>query len=260
MLKDLLLAASFLWRIPIKVNGVTERDFQRALVFFPLIGAFEGLIVLFLAKGLKDKISAEVLSLLLLFSVFIIRGIFHLDGLGDTFDALSYKGGISPEEDKKKRLAIMKDSTTGVAGVSAVVLDILSKVLFIREILLQSHFNLLFLPYFFSRALLLPVIFFSKPARNEGLGFLMHKNLKPSGVFLGLGLSLFVLGFGFYSEKILKIYHIALILCLNLVIIIYFKRKFERAFGGLTGDNFGALVEIIEGVTLFYGGVIWPRL
>ncbi len=260
MLKGLLLATSFLWRIPIKISGITERDFQRALIFFPLVGALEGLIILSLARGLSAKISAEVLSLLLLFTIFFIRGIFHLDGLADTFDALSYKGGGSPEEDKKKRLSIMKDSTTGVAGVSAVVIDILSKFLFLREILLQGNFNLLFLPYFLSRTLLLPVIFFSKPARKEGLGFLMKKNLKSSGILQGLVLSLIILGFDFYLESFFKIYHITLIFCINFAIIIYFKRKFERAFGGLTGDNFGAFVEIIEGLTLFYGGVIWPRL
>ncbi len=69
----------------------------------------------------------------------------------------------------------MKDSTIGVAGVLTVVFNFLSKYLCIKELLIiKPHF--LFLPFFLSRAFLLWVIYFSSPARREGLGFLMKQS------------------------------------------------------------------------------------
>lgn len=260
MFKAFLLSASFLWRIPIKIGNIRERDFEGALIFFPLIGALEGLIIFILASLLNAHLSKDILSLLLLLALFFLRGIFHLDGLSDTFDALSYKGCGNLEEDRSKRLSIMKDSTVGVAGVTTIVINLFLKFLLIKEIIIQNNLSFLFLPFFLSRALLLIIIYSSKPARRDGLGFLMKVSLKPFGLFLGLLLSFILLGTYLYLESFLKLYHIPLILCLNLVIIFYFKKRFERAFMGLTGDNFGALVEIVEGVTLFYGAVLWERL
>ncbi len=260
MFKGLLLSASFLWRIPIKIGKITERDFERALIFFPVIGALEGIIIFFLSSLLAPYLPEDILALLLLLTLFLLRGIFHLDGLSDTFDALSYKGSGNPEEDRIKRLAIMKDSTVGVSGVTTIVVNLLLKFLLIKEILNQNNLSFLFLPFFLSRALLLIIIYSSQPARKDGLGFLMKKSLKPSGLALGLALSVFIWGVFVFSQQFLKIYHFLLILCMNLLISFYFKNKFEKAFLGLTGDNYGALVEIIEGVTLFYGAVLWERL
>lgn len=257
MLKGLFLAASFLWRFPIKIKEVSERDFEKALVFFPAIGAMEGLILAIIAKNLNPYLKEEISALLLLLILFYLRGIFHLDGLSDTFDALAYKGNTDLEEDRKKRLEIMKDSRAGVSGITALFINLLAKFIFLKDILNIPHYAFLFLPFFLSRVFLLPVIYFSKPAKKEGLGFLMKKSLHKETFFKGMILSLLILSGFLIIANFLKIYHILLILCLNFLIIAYFKRKFKRAFGGLTGDNFGALVEISEALTLFYGAVLW---
>ncbi len=217
------------------------------------------MILLFSASFLWRKLDEEILAILLLLLLFFLRGIFHLDGLSDTFDALAYKGCGQPEEDRKKRLEIMKDSRAGVSGITALVINLLLKFLFLKALVSKKLFNLIFLPFFLSRVFLLLVIYVSPPAKKEGLGFLMKKSLRLRELLLSSLLSLFILITFYFLETFLKVFHIFLILCINLLSIFYFQRKFIRAFGGLTGDNFGAIVEISETVTLFCGVLLWAR-
>jgi len=260
MLRALLLSASFLWRIPIKGFIADKSSFERALFFFPLIGALEGLMLYLLAKALYPLLSSDILSLFLLVTLFFIRGIFHLDGLSDTFDALSYKGGLGAEEDRKRRLEIMKDSTVGVSGVTAIVLNILSKYLLLKSLIELQNLKVIFIPFLFSRTFLLGVIYYSKPARKEGLGFLMKESMSTKTLLKGHLLALAIFFFYLYFEGFKNLRNLFFMAGFNLVVLLFFKRKFERALGGLTGDNFGALVELSEIASLFYLGVIWPRL
>lgn len=260
MYKYPLYAMTFLWRIPLKVYPSSEREFQLALTFFPLVGFLEGFFIFLLAFVLLKILSGPILSLLLILTLFLLRGIFHLDGFSDTFDALAYRGNLDPEEDRKKRLEIMKDSTIGVAGVTAVTFLLLSKFFLFQEVILQREVKALILPFFLSRSLLMFILYFAKPARKDGLGYLMFK-LTDQKIFL---LSLFVgfillfLYFLIFPQLWLK--DLLLISGINFLVIIYFQRLFSKNFGGLTGDNLGALIEISELVSLFYLGVLWPRL
>ncbi|MFN3921425.1 MAG: adenosylcobinamide-GDP ribazoletransferase, partial [Caldimicrobium sp.] len=188
MLKYPLMAFSFLWRLPVKSFFTSEEDFKGALSFFPLVGAMEGLFLSLFASLLSKVLLSEFLALLLIVFIFYIRGIFHLDGLSDTFDALAYKGTGDMEKDRVKRLQIMKDSTVGVAGVVTITLSLFAKFFFIKELLIFDP-HLLFLPFLFSRGFLLWIIFFSKSAKNEGLGYLMKKYLTLSGLLGGTVIS-----------------------------------------------------------------------
>ncbi|GAJ14188.1 unnamed protein product, partial [marine sediment metagenome] len=87
-------------------------------------------------------------------------------------------------------------------------------------------------------------IYLSSYARKEGLAkaFFSHKTGREifwaSLITFCLGLILFRIEF---------FYIIGIALAINLLLIIYFKKR----IGGLTGDNLGALNEIIEVITLF---------
>ncbi len=260
MLRSLFLSASFLWRFPLKGFLATEKDFEKTFIFFPLIGFLEGLFLFILTYFLKPYLSVNLLSLLCLFFLFILRGIFHLDGLSDTFDALAFKGKEDKEEDKLKRLAIMKDSRTGVAGISAIFLALLNKFFCFKEILSELSCSLLIYPFLISRISLPLIIYLSKPAKKEGLGYFMKKSISLPSLLISLLLGFALLGFLLFIESFSYLKTISFILCINFIVLVYFKRKFERVFGGLTGDNFGAIVEISEGVILFVLVVLWPKV
>ncbi|MFN4197319.1 MAG: adenosylcobinamide-GDP ribazoletransferase, partial [Caldimicrobium sp.] len=259
MYKPLLIALSFLWRIPITPIQTTEKDFQKALPLFPLVGALEGFLISLIGYFLAPLILPEFLAIVILLILFYMRGIFHLDGLSDTFDALSYHGGVDSEEAKAIRLKIMKDSTIGVAGVTAIVINLLAKYALIKEILLYNPLSLIWV-FFLSRGFLLWCIFYSIPAKPEGLGYLMKKNLTKKGFLLGNTFCVLLTCLLLLSPFKVSLLAFFFLIFLNFFVLFYFKSKFEKAFGGLTGDNLGALIEISELITLFYLGVIWPKL
>ncbi|MCS7150006.1 MAG: adenosylcobinamide-GDP ribazoletransferase [Caldimicrobium sp.] len=252
-------AISFLWRLPLGIYPKSEKDFQVGIPFFPLVGFLEGFILFLVAKLLTNFVPSPLLALILIALLFFLRGIFHLDGLSDTFDALSYKGCGDKTRDVEKRLSIMKDSTVGVAGMTAVTLVILGKFQLFKEILQMNQGPFLILPYFISRMFLNLWLFLGKPARAEGLGYIMitHTN---KGVFtLAIVISFILLSL-IMKLTSLSLRDTLLLLLLNFSILFYSKRLFDKAFVGLTGDNLGALVILSEIITLLYLVIIWPKL
>lgn len=259
MISGPFYAVSFLWRLPLGIYPKNEKDFQVGIPFFPLVGFLEGFILFLVAKLLTNFVPSSLLALILIALLFYLRGIFHLDGLSDTFDALSYKGSGDKARDVEKRLSIMKDSTVGVAGMTAVTLVILGKFQLFKEILHMNQGTFLILPYFISRMFLNLWLFLGKPARAEGLGYIMITQTNKGVFTVALVIGFLLLGL-ILKLSSLSFMDTIFLLLLNFSILFYFKRLFDKAFLGLTGDNLGALVILSEIITLFFLVVIWPKL
>lgn len=253
--KQILLAFQFLTILPIKVTGdVSEKDLSRSAVFFPVVGAFQGLLAACAAALLIVIFPEEIVSGLVIVMLIISNGGFHLDGLADTFDALAVKSSGDREADRLKRLSVMKDSATGAIGVVAIVVVLLLQFLFIKDLFLQAPpavvLGLLFLMPVYSRWAMVPALCHGTPARKDGLGRVFMDSasigtIAASFLFVAF-LSLAVVT---VSQSIpgLK----ALVLCLSLIVMIYLfsagaVRFCKERFGGLTGDNFGAISAISE--------------
>ena len=173
--KSLLLAVQFLTIIPVHVKGeVTEADVARSAAFFPLAGAVQGLIgaiaALIAVRLFPDAVAGGLVLLVLT----AVNGGFHLDALADTFDAIAVKSTGNVEQDRQKRLSVMKDSATGAIGVVAIVMGLLLKYLFISSLFAKygtwSAAYLLFLMAVFSKWAMTPAIFHGQAAGSGGLG------------------------------------------------------------------------------------------
>ncbi len=242
MFKSFLVALSFLTIIPIRLKNITAKEVQSSIIFYPLVGLLEGLFLLFVVYLLNPYFYSFVLSFLLLIFLFLIRGIFHADGLSDTFDALFYKGTGDSELDRLRRLEIMKDSTVGVGGVNALILIILAKLIILNEVISQAKHFLLLLSFTFSRFMILILMSYSKPARNTGLGAIFvgkitTKQLVFSSI-LPIALTLYFITKNFFL--------IPFSFLSTILFVWYLKSLFEKKFGGITGDNLGATVELTE--------------
>jgi adenosylcobinamide-GDP ribazoletransferase len=118
--REFAAAIIFLTRIPIRLSGDWPADLnQRALVWFPIVGAligaaggllYWGLFLLGLPPGLAGGVTVAGLLLL--------TGALHEDGLADVADGLG--GG----RDRDHKLTIMKDSRIGTYGGAALVLSL----------------------------------------------------------------------------------------------------------------------------------------
>lgn len=114
-LVELRAAVSFLTRVPIGVS-TADRD-RTGAAAFALVGAAIGLVgaIPLVILGPRLPFPAAVVALLV---TVLVSGGLHLDGLGDTADALA---ASTPEAAELART----DPRAGAAGVAAIVLDLL---------------------------------------------------------------------------------------------------------------------------------------
>ena len=119
----------FMTRIPIKADMGFDEEFYKSIVYFPLVGFVIGLIS-FIIGSLAIKIFDPFLtSILIVAGEVILTGGLHIDGLGDTFDA------IYSNRDKERMLEIMKDSRLGTNSLLAILFLVLIKVGLLNSII-----------------------------------------------------------------------------------------------------------------------------
>lgn len=224
------------------VPGAEAESLADALPWFPVVGALLGWL-LWVCAWILAKIpgiwpQGSAFSILLL-GVLLTRG-FHLDGLADCADG--FGGGYTRE----KRLAIMKDSRTGVFGVAAVALLLLGKWVCLARLI--SVNGLLWLPTAWIVARTVPVaLAISLPyARENGTGaeFVRGSQGKHLGAAFILACVLIWLGSGPL--------HLLAWIPAGIFALLWgcYTRK---RLGGVTGDVLGASVEVTETLILFFG-------
>lgn len=173
MMKSLILMVQFLTKFPLPIElKVEESDFQKGIVWFPLVGFLIGGSMFLIYKG-TSLIWPSFVSVVILvaFEVFITGGL-HLDGLADTFDGLySYR-------EKEEMLEIMKDSRVGTNGVLVLLLVLLLKVTLLFNLVTQDFLWVLVLMPVFGRAMGVFLAYIGNYARNKGMGgfFIGHTN------------------------------------------------------------------------------------
>lgn len=258
-----LIAFQFLTIIPIKIKGeISEKEIAHSVIFFPIVGLFHGFLILLSCLFLSNSISLEIKSIFIILILIISNGGFHLDGLADTFDALSIKSTGDKEMDIQKRLLAMKDSTTGAMGVIAIVLVILLKFILIKNLLTNYTYSLftyamLLLMPVFSKWSMIPAMFHGKPSRQDGLGRLFINNVKEKELLIS---TIFNIACFFVISLVLNTQYY-LMLMLTILFLIYLlsflaTKFFEKKFNGLTGDNLGAISELSEVIFLLITSLI----
>jgi len=233
------LALTFLTVFPWRWSGeASPGDLGRSLFWYPFVGALLGLIYcgagILLIRFFLPTASAAILLVL---TVLLTRGL-HLDGLADTMDGLG--GGRTPEE----RLTIMKDSRLGAFGGVALVLVLLVKFAFLQEVLSLAQVKSLILFPLISRwglVLLAGLAPYARP--GGGLGQAITEGAtRPliAGATAATVILCFLAG-GFPG---------LIISGLAGLVIWGLSWYFRRTLGGITGDVYGAVCEILETLVL----------
>ncbi|MDA8105605.1 MAG: adenosylcobinamide-GDP ribazoletransferase [Nitrospiraceae bacterium] len=265
-MKQLILAFQFLTILPLRLSGnISEEEIGHSAVFFPAVGAFQGLLAVATAYISEKFLGGEVASAVVVMVLSLSNGGFHLDGLADTFDALAIKSGGDRESDIKKRLSAMKDSATGPIGTAAIVFVLLLKFLLLKGLFLgvprAAFYSFLFLMPVYSRWAMVPPMYYGRSAREEGLGKIFTDNAVPA-VLMFSSLLAFVMGVLVYLGWIRRAFGMSglFILLLFFALLYLFGVAAERycrwRFGGLTGDIFGAMGELSE-IIFLTGVTVW---
>ncbi|GCE45630.1 cobalamin-5'-phosphate synthase [Thermosporothrix hazakensis] len=236
---ELLGALRFLTTLPLPHEKETN-EWRLGGGFFPLVGLLLGGCLSILALLLGWRLSYLPLTALLIVAEIVLTGGLHLDGLMDSCDGLF--GGHTRE----RRLEIMKDSRVGSFGVLGAICVVLLKWACLTGLPVTRMVPALLMTLTMSRWMMLLALFAYPNARPEGMGDAFRQRVTRGtlilagvtalavtlivGFFLGpwgflKGLQVFLLGTGF-----------AFVL----------GWPFYRMIGGLTGDSYGAIVELAE--------------
>jgi adenosylcobinamide-GDP ribazoletransferase len=255
-MKPLLLAFQFLTIIPIRVTGdVSERDIAGSSAYFPMVGFLEGIVLAAISYGSSHILPPAVIPAVIIAIYLLINGAFHQDGLSDTFDALAIKSTGDPGHDRQRRLAVMRDPTSGPAGITAIAVFLLLKYLLLKEALqipfhgLNPAVTLMPLVSAWSMTMMMAG---AKSARGDGLGRIFLGRVGTRHIVLASALlvalaGITYCGYIFNPSAVRSIVIFSLTAAFASLFAGYALRVlFTSRFGGLTGDNLGCIHEVSE--------------
>jgi adenosylcobinamide-GDP ribazoletransferase len=229
VLRSLAIAFGFLTRVPVRTGPASARELGRAVAWFPVVGAALGGAVVALQLGLAGRIAPGLVAVAAVALLAGATGGLHLDGFADVFDAL---GGGRGSRDRM--LAIMRDSRIGAHGAAALVLLLAGKLIAVHHAPTWALFG----APIAARWAVVPLIAGFPYARPEGLGRAFHGG--TGALQLAVATLFTALALGGFGAPVVVPVLAALAAALGLAIWLH------RRLGGLTGDVYGAAIELAE--------------
>jgi adenosylcobinamide-GDP ribazoletransferase len=204
------------------------------------VGAALGAILWGAARALTGHLAPGVLAVALVSLHALLSGGLHLDGLADTLDA--WGGGRGQ---RARMLEIMRDSRIGAHGAAALALLLAGKIAALAALLARGTLWPLLAGPAVARWAVVPLIMLFPYARPGGLGSPFQERRR--GIDL-LAATLLVAALPYwFGAGALRAGALALAAALLLALAL------SRRLGGLTGDVYGAAVEIAE--LVFWGAL-----
>lgn len=266
----LLIAISFMTRIPVKPMGFDDLSWKWSTAFFPFCGFLIGsLAVTPLIATLTVSAPMNNMALLFVTPIYYIiicawlTRLLHLDGFCDCCDAFSAM--TTKNED---RLGIMKDPHVGSSATGAAVILYISKAqilylmvsrrAFIEGDVTRVIMTLVAIPVI-ARLMVLCLAAFSKYPREKGTAKTIVGNVPWYSLLVGLLtlVPLMIINSPFLhqyrgkslTELILFLLinsRLVLPICLSILVTMYWRIKANDKLGGVTGDVLGACCETVE--------------
>lgn len=200
------------------------------LACFAPAGLLLGGVVAGLEVALAPVLPVAPRSAVLLAALAVLCGAMHLDGLMDSVD------GLFGARTRERRLEVMRDSRVGAYGVAAAGLALLVQYGALGAVAGSRPLAVL-VAVGLSRAASAFALGVARPAREEGLASVFavpHRLVAGCGALAVAGGVAVWLG-GLRGVAALGV---AVVVALGVVWV------FRRRVGGMTGDGFGAVVEL----------------
>lgn len=240
-------------RIPIKADIGFDEEFHKSIVYFPLVGFVIGLISFVVGSLAIQIFDPFITSILIVAGEVILTGGLHIDGLGDTFDA------IYSNRDKERMLEIMKDSRLGTNSLLAILFLVLIKVGLLNSAISSNLMCLIIFMPMISRLGVIVMLYKTVTPRKVGMG-----NIFIGKATLGMFITAIV-----YTVVILIIISKFIFLSTNLNIIelllsivavmlfdYLFKNHIYKKIDGVTGDILGCTIELGELIFLLFSYIV----
>lgn len=239
LLGSLLAATRFLTVLPLGRSAPAARELRGAVLFFPLVGVFLGLALAVLYAWFAAWPDL-VRGALLLAALVLFTGALHLDGFADTCDGLA---GTTPE----RRLAIMADTYIGVYGVVGVICLLVLKFAALVALAAlgppAALAALITAPLLGRWTIVLVTAIFPYARGPDGLGYHFKQGARGPGFLVSTLFTAVIIGALAWWWSVS-----APVLALAAVIPLACGAGWwlTRRLGGLTGDTYGAICEVVE--------------
>lgn len=250
-LKPLWLALALLTTLPVGRcirAPVTPLDQGRSVACYPLVGLLIGALLALLAMVLQP-VPALLGAALLLLAWVAITGALHLDGLADCSDALA-----AGHADPTRILAVMKDPACGPVAVTVLVLALLLKLGALVALMAapgKMMIGVLVAAPMLARCAAVLLMLGTQYRRSRGIAVAQSQQ-KPVAASLAVVVLLALAGFLVMPA----LPWLLLLLASGLVLLIW-RRLWQRGIGGYTGDTVGGLIECVELAVLIFA-VLMP--
>lgn len=230
-MNSFLIALQFLTIIPTPYTyHATDKQLGNSTLFYPLIGFLIG-GTLVLAALCLSALPLQIQATLIVTLWVMLTGALHIDGLADCADA--WVGGLGSQQ---RSLEIMKDPASGPVAVTTLILLLLLKWSTIAYIIEQQSLIILLFAPLLGRLSILILMLFANYIRKDGLGYQLIQFLPVSVVqkivFICIFTSAYIIG--------------ALPIMLMLSLCWLIRHQSNKRLGGVTGDVYGASVELVE--------------
>ena len=242
MIRNFITALQFLTIITVrKDHTVEEGDLAKSMVYFPVIGFLIGVLLVYADKVFELIALPQTIAtfLVVILSVLITRAL-HVDGLADTLDGLM--GG----RDHQSRLAIMKDSRIGTAGVVGILCSLFMKYLCLNNLFAIDRVGALLIAPMLGRWSQTFMVYQANYGREEGMGRAFVGHLR-SGSMLAVSLIAVCLSAFVVLRLDLRSVFLFFSLIIGVLLLTFLgKRYLVHKLGGVTGDAIGAISELNE--------------
>jgi cobalamin 5'-phosphate synthase/cobalamin synthase len=231
MLRAPLLAFSLLTIIPVpRLAIATALPHGGAVAFFPVVALVLGGAVAAFDAVLSLVLPAQVVSALDLALLAAITGGLHLDGVADTAD------GVASMPDRAAAIAALRDSRVGALGAAALVFVVLIQWSALAS-LADGRAAALVCALVLSRWAMVLAIRVYPRARTEGLAAMTANGARRGDGVVASAIAGAVVGVAALSPALLVVVAAAGCAAIAAVAV--------RRFGGLTGDVYGAIAEVV---------------
>jgi len=230
-----LIALQLLTRIPVTYSFVADdQQLGRSPLYYPLIGLLIGGLLLLATQLFPTGAIGLQAAVLLTLWVGLTGGL-HLDGLADCADA--WVGGFG---DRERSLRIMKDPASGPLAVVMLLLILLLKWTALVALLEQHQWSPLLFAPLLGRSAILALMLSTPYLRPQGMASKLLDNLPVTTakqVLAVAGLA-GLIGLGWPA------------LLATILPLLWLRHVALSRLGGVTGDVYGAAVELIEASVL----------
>ena len=238
ILKSMAITFAMYSKLPVRSFNWEKENMKYCLLFLPMVGLVEGIfLIIFSIFFYKLKVNHILVAAFLTVLPILYTGGIHMDGFLDTMDALG------SNQDRQKKLAILKDSNSGAFAITGGLVYILLYFAAMLSLNNITKIYILAISYILIRAYSALSLIVFKNARGSGLAFAFSDN---SLIYTNRVVLLIFIVISSVAMIIVNVNYGLLCVIATYLVFLYYRVKSFEEFGGITGDLAGYFLQLAE--------------